>query len=105
MADHEDRLRAALNDREVERWPFDGAVAFEERGADLRQYHVIAHWQYLGSAESLTEARRVRGEVGAFDRDAYRILRAPLLGGAHKVVTLSAPVKARSSAPRGTPSP
>lgn len=105
LSAHEERLRAALEDRQVEPWPFDGAVALEECGADGRQYHVVSHWQYFGSADSLTEARRVHGELGAFDRDAYRILKGPLLGGDHKIVSLTSnSLRARSPAALGTPS-
>lgn len=90
LGDHEQRLRDALEDRQVSAWPWRGAVALEERGADMRQYHVVLDWQYLGSADTLTAARRIRGSVGQFDRDAYRILQAPILGGLHRIVPLAA---------------
>ena len=89
LGDHEERLRLALEDRQVSAWPWRGAVALEERGEDMRQYHVVLDWQYLGSADSLTAARRIRGTAGQFDRDAYRILQAPILGGMHKIVPLA----------------
>lgn len=88
--EHEERLRRVLEDRQVVAWPFAGAVALEERGADMRQYHVVRDWQYLGSATTLTAARRIRGQVGQFDRDAYRILQTPVLGGLHRIVPLAA---------------
>ncbi|MEF3081847.1 excinuclease Cho [Luteimonas sp. SMYT11W] len=87
---HEERLRLVLEDRQVASWPFHGAIALEERGTDMRQYHVVRDWQYLGSATTLTAARRIRGETGQFDRDAYRILRAPVLDGGHRIVPLAA---------------
>lgn len=90
LGDHEERLRAALEDRQVSAWPWRGAVALEERGTDMRQYHVVSDWQYLGSADNLTAARRIRGTTGQFDRDAYRILQVPILGGMHKIVPLAA---------------
>jgi len=90
LAEHEERLRLVLNDRQVVAWPFSGTVALEERGADMRQYYVIRDWQYLGSATTLTQARRVRGTSGDFDRDAYRILRDPVLSSAHRIVPLAA---------------
>lgn len=90
LGDHEDRLRAALEDRQVSAWPWRGPMALEERGADMRQYHVVSDWQYLGSADNLTAARRIRGTTGQFDRDAYRILQVPILGGMHKIVSLAA---------------
>jgi excinuclease Cho len=87
--EHEERLRLVLEGREVSAWPFQGAVALEERGTDMRQYHVVLDWQYLGSATTLTAARRIRGSPGQFDRDAYRILRAPVLDGGHRIVPLT----------------
>ena len=87
--EHEERLRLQLEDRQVSAWPFHGAIALEERGTDMRQYHVVLDWQYLGSATTLTAARRIRGSVGQFDRDAYRILHAPVLQGAHRIVPLA----------------
>jgi len=90
LGEHEERLRLVLDDRQVSAWPYQGAVALEERGEDMRQYHVVRDWQYIGSATSLTAARRIRSSTGQFDRDAYRILRAPVLEGAHRIVPLAA---------------
>ena len=90
LGEHEERLRLALEDRRVSAWPYDGTIALEEQGADMRQYHVVRDWQYLGSAITLTAARRIRAATGQFDRDAYRILRAPVLEGAHRIVPLAA---------------
>ncbi|MDR6992451.1 excinuclease Cho [Luteimonas sp. 3794] len=90
VGEHEERLRLVLEDRQVAAWPFNGAIALEERGTDMRQYHVVRDWQYLGSATTLTAARRIRGSTGQFDRDAYRILRAPVFDGAHRIVPLVA---------------
>ncbi|KPN21464.1 endonuclease [Xanthomonas sp. Mitacek01] len=90
VGEHEERLRLALEDRQVAAWPFHGTIALEERGTDMRQYHVVRDWRYLGSATTLTAARRIRGETGQFDRDAYRILRAPVLEGGHRIVPLAA---------------
>ena len=90
LGEHEERLRLVLDDRQVSAWPYQGAVALEERGEDMRQYHVVRDWQYIGSAITLTAARRIRSSTGQFDRDAYRILRAPVLDGAHRIVPLAA---------------
>lgn len=90
LGEHEERLRLVLDDRQVSAWPYQGAVALEERGEDMRQYHVVRDWQYIGSATTLTAARRIRSSTGQFDRDAYRILRAPVLDGAHRIVPLAA---------------
>jgi len=90
IGEHEERLRWLLEGRQVEAWPYSGAVALEEKGPDMRQYHVLVDWQYLGSSPTLTGARKVRGTQGSFDRDAYRILRAPVLDGSHRIVTLTA---------------
>lgn len=88
--EHEERLRLALEARQVSAWPYDGTIALEEQDADMRQYHVVRDWQYLGSATTLTAARRIRAATGQFDRDAYRVLQAPIFGGMHKIVPLAA---------------
>jgi len=80
-SDHDERLLTALRGIEVARWPYKGRVAIEERDGKLRQLHVIDHWNYLGSAGSLREARRIKGDAGQFDRDDYYIVARPILSG------------------------
>lgn len=89
LGEHEERLRLVLDDRQVAAWPFPGAIALEERGEDMRQLHVVLDWRYLGSALNLTAARRIRLTEGQFDRDAYRVLREPVLSGVARVVLLT----------------
>ena len=78
---HDDRLRAALAQWQVQAWPFDGAVGLVEREGDWIQTHVLQHWAYLGTVEGRA-LRLPAGHVPPpFDLDGYRILVRPLLGG------------------------
>jgi len=81
VADHEHRLRAALEAQELVAWPYGGRVAIEEQGEQLRQFHVVDGWRYYGSAPTLAKARRIRGDAGSFDRDSYKILKHVLQSG------------------------
>lgn len=81
LAEHQRRLTEALSLLEVMQWPYAGPVAIEERGQDLRQFHVVDGWFYHGSSRTLAAARRLRRAPAPFDRDAYRILRKGLCSG------------------------
>jgi len=78
---HAARLRAALAQVQEAVWPFPGPVGIVERGAGLRQVHIVDRWAYLGSLEG---RRRRLADAGPrlVDIDTYKILAAPLLGGA-----------------------
>ncbi len=82
---HHARLLAALQDLQLVCWPFGGAVALVERFdgqpaglSDMTQWHVVRNWCYLGSADSLTNARRLDRLDTGFDGDGYKILCKPL---------------------------
>lgn len=78
---HDARLARALSSMAVRCWPWPGAVALTERGAEITEIHVVRNWCHLGTVASLAEAEglsRVRAE---FDADCYRILCKPLLSG------------------------
>ena len=82
---HALRLRAALAAMQEAVWPFAGAVGIVERGAGMRQIHVVDRWAYLGSLEG--RRRRLRqGGPPLVDIDTYKILAAPLLGGSFELV-------------------
>lgn len=86
--DHDERLAAALQTIEVAKWPYEGRVAIEERDGKLRQLHVVDHWNCLGSAGSLKDARRIKAPPVQFDRDDYYTLARPILARELKVVEL-----------------
>jgi DNA polymerase-3 subunit epsilon len=87
-AKHLLRAKLALAPQKLRAWPYDGAVALEETGAQgLRQWHVIDGWQYLGTVhpDEAGAADRWQNDSGAvlperragpdaFDADVYRIL-------------------------------
>ncbi|WP_244802615.1 hypothetical protein, partial [Xanthomonas phaseoli] len=62
--------------------------SLKEEGKQLRQFHVLRNWHYLGSATSLAAARKLKTAPGDFDRDCYRILRKGLQTHLHNVVLL-----------------
>jgi DNA polymerase-3 subunit epsilon len=76
---HNQRILAALQELQLQPWPFDGAIGIREDAA----VHVVDCWAYLGTVESLQQATALL-EKGRqrFDRDVYQILqkRLPELG-------------------------
>lgn len=74
LAAHQQRLRAALIRNQIRHWPFPGRIALEERSGPRRAYHVIRNWFYLGTVDTLREARKLSLPDEGFDRDCYRIL-------------------------------
>ncbi|SMP49595.1 endonuclease [Noviherbaspirillum suwonense] len=82
---HAARLRAALAGMQEAVWPFAGAVGIVERGAGMRQVHVVDRWAYLGSLEG-RRRRLARSGPPLVDIDTYKILAAPLLGGSFELV-------------------
>ncbi|AJY44272.1 3'-5' exoribonuclease [Burkholderia humptydooensis] len=45
-------------------WPFDGPVAFEERG-ESSVFHVVDRWRYVGAASSLEQAAALAADARA----------------------------------------
>ncbi|MGI9025364.1 MAG: ethanolamine utilization protein, partial [Burkholderiaceae bacterium] len=70
IAEHTERLQAALASLALVPWPFPGAIAFRE-GSRL---HVVNGWAYLGMASSDGEVRRLATRSRLFDHDIYRLL-------------------------------
>lgn len=88
LAEHEARLEAALQERQVAAWPYAGAVGLVEEGSDMTQIHVVRDWHYLGSATTRAGARRLVADVPGFDNDGYRILSGPVLAGQYRIMLL-----------------
>ncbi|MBC7623930.1 MAG: ethanolamine utilization protein [Aeromicrobium sp.] len=78
LLQHNMRLVAALAEKRLPDWPFDGRVAFREVSAEtgLEAVHVFNRWCLVGSAQS-EEALRLLDEVApqGFDVDVYRVIR------------------------------
>lgn len=87
--EHTARLMAALASYRIACWPFPGPVALRECHDTLEQVHIVDHWHYLGSFDTLAQACQAewRG-VNAFDADVYRILANPILKGEGEVIRL-----------------
>lgn len=76
LAEHTQRCKAALQQLQVNVWPWPGSIAIEERpkGNAKPAWHVIRQWCYLGSAASLAQAKQLVDTPSIFDVDSYRIL-------------------------------
>lgn len=85
---HQARLLEGLLALRVQCWPYPGAVGLMERDESLTQIHVVSNWCYLGSAPTVTAARRLKKVAAGFDADGYKILVRPLLTQAVEIVAL-----------------
>ncbi|TVP51457.1 MAG: DNA polymerase III subunit epsilon [Halomonas sp.] len=76
MAEHTQRAQTALQQLQVNVWPWPGSIAIEEQpmGNTKPIWHVVRQWCYLGSAENLTQAKQLIDTPSTFDVDSYRIL-------------------------------
>jgi len=86
-ASHDERLRLALLESQVEVWPFAGAVDLVEASGDWVQKHRINNWCYLGTRCSQNNNTQPLGvhTPHDFDLDSYKILVRPILLGTVKV--------------------
>lgn len=87
---HRERLLAALSEYHVALWPYAGPVALREHYQELTAIHVLDHWRYMGSFDTLDQARRGPWRVDDhFDADVYKITVTPLLSEHADIVPLS----------------
>lgn len=89
-AQHQRRLRGALDALRVACWPYPGAVGLVEHWApdSWTQIHVVRNWCYLGSVSDTPDAAALDRPSAAFDADGYKILCQPMLTGAVKLIEL-----------------
>lgn len=77
LATHTQRAQGALAQLQIEAWPWPGRIIIQE-GPTMngkRAWHVVDHWCYLGSADTLRKAQCLnKATLPAFDVDSYRIL-------------------------------
>jgi len=85
---HQTRLLQSLAHMRLVCWPYPSAVGIIERDQDEIQIHVIQNWFYLGSVQTLEEARALHKPIPSFDSDGYKILCKPLLSGLAEIVEL-----------------
>ncbi len=85
---HRERLEDSLQRLRVACWPYAGAVGLVERDGDFTQVHAVRNWCYLGSADTVAQARALRSVAAGFDADGYRILVRPVLTQAVEIVAL-----------------
>lgn len=76
--EHDARLRAALADRAIPRWPFLGPALIREQSADAThtEVHVVHRWHWVGSARDDGELAVLleAPQRPAFDLDVTRLL-------------------------------
>lgn len=82
---HDARAREALERLRIQHWPWPGRVAIGEGETNghvegTLTWHVVDHWCYLGSVESLDDASlaALDDQPVHFDIDTYKILRRAL---------------------------
>jgi DNA polymerase III subunit epsilon len=93
-------------------WPFDGAIVFEESGADsaelagehARIFHIVDRWCYLGHAPSTAQAAALlaRNAPRTFELSTYRIMQTHLTRGL-RVMPLARQERAASADSAATP--
>lgn len=93
LAEHHERLLAALDGLRIACWPHAGAIGLVERwsagtGETMMQIHVVRNWCYLGSVSQLEQARSLAQVAAGFDADGYKILCRPLLTGQTEILPL-----------------
>ncbi|MFW0765834.1 excinuclease Cho [Trabulsiella odontotermitis] len=81
LAAHHQRLREALAHLQLICWPWAGAVALEEKGETMTQFHIVNNWLWLGAVDSLAQAGTLTQLPAGFDQDGYKILCRPMLSG------------------------
>lgn len=90
LAEHRNRLLAALSSYHVAQWPYKGPVALRECYQELMAVHVLDHWRYMGSFDTLDDARQGPWQVDEhFDADVYKITVGPLLAANADIIPLS----------------
>jgi hypothetical protein len=82
-AEHNTRLRAALEPRRIAAWPFAGPLLLREcaqtplPGQPQQAWHLLRNWSYLGSfadKHAALAAAQCPAADSDFDRDAYGIV-------------------------------
>ncbi len=85
VADHQQRLLAALDALRLVCWPWPGPVALTETGTHLTHYHIIHNWLWLGAVDDLSQAKDLVTVSHSFDSDGYKILCKPMLSGKYDI--------------------
>jgi len=79
-ADHDHRMRLALQDLQVHTWPFQGTVDLLEQRGSWLQKHRVRNWNYLGTWCSKKNGFiHLELNTIGFDADSYQILLKPVL--------------------------
>lgn len=78
---HDQRLLTALQDSQVEVWPFNGPVDLIEEDHGWVQKHRVRNWCYLGTWCSKTGLTHHTTDFKAsdFDLDSYKIVVKPIM--------------------------
>ncbi|RZT30901.1 3'-5' exonuclease family protein [Cupriavidus agavae] len=100
---HGRRTLAAIGHLALQRWPFDGPVAWREAGTQV--WHVVEDWCYLGMAATLDEAERLTAQPARFDIDTYQILKPHMATLAVEAVPLASARGFALTAPVPVPAP
>ncbi|WP_411705695.1 excinuclease Cho [Edaphovirga cremea] len=85
---HQQRLLAELHSLQLVCWPYSGAIALAEQFGNMKQYHIVRNWFYLGSVTDLAEVGTLKSASQNFDSDGYKILCGPILQGQIEIIEL-----------------
>lgn len=86
---HYQRLVSALTKYKIALWPYQGRIALLEQNEEFKEFHIMDHWHYLGSYQTLEYAnRQSRTHSSAFDADMYKILIKPILTNSASIIEL-----------------
>lgn len=79
------RFVIAFSKSKLRRWPFEGAIAIEEKGLEdnLVEKHIVDRWCYLGTIKS--DGESLNREI-KFDLDTYKILNRYLNHGDKRTI-------------------
>ncbi len=86
---HNNRLISALNAYKIALWPYKQRIAIVEKHGDLKEFHVLDHWIYQGSYQSLDDVNKEpRIQNASFDADMYKILVKPIITNSATIIQL-----------------
>ena len=77
---HSSRTLQALSAWQIKMWPYKGRVAIHEQREGFDDYHIIDHWRYINTVNTLAVLPQEQHE-NSFDGDSYRILCRALFSG------------------------
>ncbi|MCG8393438.1 MAG: GIY-YIG nuclease family protein [Pseudomonadales bacterium] len=74
-ASHNRRLKQALQEHQIQAWPYNGTLVIRETGKDNDDYHLIHQWCHLATLDHPPGGTDLHAQHDiCFDLDSYRML-------------------------------